>query len=91
MIRPVVQAYAKTAILHETGATVFRDAGFDAVFTGLCTVSTKQQLKTPTIFKSEETQAHGRRPMFRPLLILWIPTVRIGETFKKIKNGAGNN
>lgn len=57
---------AKTARLRETGRQVFGDAGFDTVLTGLGIVSTKWQLETPMIFKSRETQAHGRRATFVP-------------------------
>ncbi len=55
---------AKTALLRETGEMIFGDAGFDSVLTGLGIVSTKWQLETPMIFKSKETQAHGRRATF---------------------------
>ncbi len=57
---------ARTAKLRETGAKVFRDVGFDTVQTGLGIVATKWQLETPMIFKSRETQAHGRRATFVP-------------------------
>ncbi|MBO9429592.1 patatin-like phospholipase family protein [Sulfitobacter sp. R18_1] len=57
---------AKSSKLRETGATVFGDADFDTVLTGLGIVSTKWQLETPMIFKSRETQAHGRRATFMP-------------------------
>ena len=68
-VPPIMRASgkaAKTAKLRETGATVFGDAGFDTVLTGLGIVSTKWQLETPMIFKSKETQAHGRRATFVP-------------------------
>lgn len=68
-VPPIMRACgksAKTARLRETGATVFGDAGFDTVKTGLGIVSTKWQLETPLIFKSRETQAHGRRATFVP-------------------------
>ena len=68
-VPPIMRASgkaAKTARLRETGATVFGDAGFDTVLTGLGIVSTKWQLETPMIFKSKETQAHGRRATFVP-------------------------
>ena len=68
-VPPIMRASgkaAKTAKLRETGATVFGDAGFDRVLTGLGIVSTKWQLETPMIFKSKETQAHGRRATFIP-------------------------
>ncbi|GFE48295.1 hypothetical protein So717_00480 [Roseobacter cerasinus] len=51
-------------------ARVVRDwvtsIGFDTVLTGLGIVSTRWQLETPMIFKSMETQAHGRRATFVP-------------------------
>jgi len=68
-VPPIMRASgkaAKTAALRETGATVFGEAGFDTVLTGLGIVSTKWQLETPMIFKSKETQAHGRRATFVP-------------------------
>lgn len=68
-VPPIMRASgkaAKTAKLRETGATVFGDAGFDTVQTGLGIVSTRWQLETPMIFKSKETQAHGRRATFVP-------------------------
>ncbi len=68
-VPPIMQAsgkVAKTAKLRATGATVFGDAGFETVLTGLGIVSTKWQLETPMIFKSKETQAHGRRATFVP-------------------------
>lgn len=68
-VPPIMRASgkaAKTAKLRETGEKVFRDAGFDTVLTGLGIVSTKWQLETPMIFKSKETQAHGRRATFVP-------------------------
>ena len=68
-VPPIMRASgkaAKTAKLHETGATVFGDSGFDTVLTGLGIVSTKWQLETPMIFKSKEIQAHGRRATFVP-------------------------
>lgn len=68
-VPPIMQASgeaAKTAKLRATGATVFGDAGFETVLTGLGIVSTKWQLETPMIFKSKETQAHGRRATFVP-------------------------
>lgn len=68
-VPPIMQASgkaAKTAKLRATGATVFGDAGFETVLTGLGIVSTKWQLETPMIFKSKQTQAHGRRATFVP-------------------------
>lgn len=57
---------AKSARLRKVGEEVFGKAGFDAVRTGLGIVSTKWQLETPMIFKSRQTQAHGRRATFVP-------------------------
>jgi len=57
---------AKSAMLREVGQTVFEEEGFEAVETGLGIVSTKWQLETPMIFKSRQTQAHGRRATFVP-------------------------
>lgn len=57
---------AKSARLRKVGEEVFGETGFDAVTTGLGIVSTKWQLETPMIFKSRQTQAHGRRATFVP-------------------------
>ncbi|MDG1432111.1 MAG: patatin-like phospholipase family protein [Paracoccaceae bacterium] len=68
-VPPIMRASgkaAKTERLRETGAKVFGDASFDTALTGLGIVSTKWQLETPMIFKSKETQAHGRRATFIP-------------------------
>lgn len=68
-VPPIMQATsrsAKSEKLRETGERVFGDAGFDTVLTGLGIVATKWQLETPMIFKSLETQAHGRRATFVP-------------------------
>jgi len=56
----------KTAALRKVGEEVFGEEDFDAVRTGLGIVSTKWQLETPMIFKSRQTQAHGRRATFVP-------------------------
>jgi len=56
----------RTRHLREVGESVFGDEGFDTVLTGLGIVSTKWQLETPMIFKSRQTQAHGRRATFVP-------------------------
>lgn len=60
------KASERTRRLHEVGRAVFGDEGFDAALTGLGIVSTKWQLETPMIFKSRQTQAHGRRATFIP-------------------------
>lgn len=68
-VPPIMQASsrkAKSAKLRETGDQVFGDAGFDTLRTGVGIVATKWQLETPMIFKSRETQAHGRRATFVP-------------------------
>ena len=68
-VPPIMQAStrsAKSAQLRKTGVSVFGEDGFDTVRTGLGIVSTKWQLETPMIFKSRETQAHGRRATFVP-------------------------
>lgn len=57
---------AKSAALRFAAAQVFDDVGFDAVQTGLGIVSVKWKLETPMIFKSSNTQAHGRRATFVP-------------------------
>jgi len=57
---------AKSAALRFAAEQVFGDAGFDAAQTGLGIVSVKWELETPMIFKSRETQAHGRRATFVP-------------------------
>lgn len=56
----------RTLRLREVGETVFKEDGFDTVLTGLGIVSTKWQLETPMIFKSSQTQAHGRKSTFVP-------------------------
>ncbi len=60
------KANERTRRLHEVGETIFGKDGFDTVLTGLGIVSTKWQLETPMIFKSSQTQAHGRRATFIP-------------------------
>lgn len=60
------KAGERTRRLREVGEAVFGDDGFDTVLTGLGIVSTKWQLETPMIFKSRQTQAHGRRATFVP-------------------------
>lgn len=68
-VPPIMRATgraAKTARLRTTGKQIFGETGFDTVLTGLGIVSTKWQLETPMIFKSRETQAHGRRATFVP-------------------------
>jgi hypothetical protein len=57
---------AKSKELRKVGEAVFDEVGFDAVLTGLGIVSTRWQLETPMIFKSRQTQAHGRRATFTP-------------------------
>lgn len=56
----------KSDALHEVGLTVFGCAGFDDVVTNLGIVSTKWQIETPMIFKSDIGQAHGRVSTFVP-------------------------
>lgn len=56
----------RTRRLREVGEIIFGEDGFDTVLTGLGIVSTKWQLETPMIFKSHQTQAHGRRATFVP-------------------------
>lgn len=58
--------YERTQRLREVGETVFKDDGFNTVLTGLGIVATKWQLETPMIFKSLQTQAHGRKATFVP-------------------------
>lgn len=60
------KAAERTRRLREVGRTVFAEDGFDTALTGLGIVSTKWQLETPMIFKSRQTQAHGRRATFVP-------------------------
>lgn len=57
---------AKSAALRLAATQVFGEAGFAAVQTGLGIVSVKWKFETPMIFKSKETQAHGRRATFVP-------------------------
>lgn len=56
----------RTRRLRAVGEKVFGEDGFDTVRTGLGVVTTKWQLETPMIFKSMQTQAHGRRATFVP-------------------------
>lgn len=56
----------RTRRLQAVGEKVFGEHGFDTVLTGLGVVTTKWQLETPMIFKSIETQAHGRLDSFVP-------------------------
>jgi predicted acylesterase/phospholipase RssA len=58
--------HGKSEALRRVGQEVFHDKGFDAALTGLGIVSTKWQHETPMIFKSRQTQAHGRRATFIP-------------------------
>lgn len=60
------KASERTRRLREVGEVIFGEDGFDTVLTGLGVVSTKWQLETPMIFKSRQTQAHGRRATFVP-------------------------
>lgn len=60
------KAGERTRRLREVGEVIFGEDGFDTVLTGLGVVSTKWQLETPMIFKSRQTQAHGRRATFVP-------------------------
>jgi predicted acylesterase/phospholipase RssA len=60
------KAGERTRRLREVGEVIFGEDGFDTVLTGLGIVSTKWQLETPMIFKSRQTQAHGRRATFVP-------------------------
>ena len=57
---------AKSRALHEVGKKVFGYSGFDAVLTNLGIVSTKWEIETPMIFKSNVNQAHGRTATFVP-------------------------
>jgi patatin-like phospholipase/acyl hydrolase len=65
-IMQVKRRAERTRRLREVGEAVFGDDGFDTVLTGLGIVSTKWQLETPMVFKSRQTQAHGRRATFVP-------------------------
>lgn len=56
----------KSSELHKAAKLIIGDLRFDAVRTGLGIVATKWQQETPMIFKSRETQAHGRRATFVP-------------------------
>lgn len=56
----------RTLRLQHVAKTVFKDDGFDTVLTGLGVVTTKWQFETPMIFKSRQTQAHGRKSTFVP-------------------------
>ena len=57
---------AKSVALHELGQKVFGRTGFDAVLTNVGIVSTKWEIETPMIFKSDVNQAHGRTASFVP-------------------------
>ena len=68
-VRHIMQAKRpceRTRRLREAGKKVFEEAGFDTALTGLGIVATKWRLETPMIFKSRQTQAHGRRNTFTP-------------------------
>lgn len=54
----------KSKALETVGQKVFGDLTFDEMQTGVGVVSTKWELETPMIFKSSQTQAHGRRSTF---------------------------
>ena len=56
----------RTQRLSAVGEKVFGEDGFDKVCTGLGVVTTKWQLETPMIFKSMQTQTHGRCATFAP-------------------------
>ena len=58
--------HERTQRLREVSETVFKDDGFNTVLTGLGIVTTKWQFETPMIFKSSQTQAHGRKASFVP-------------------------
>jgi len=60
------KASERTLRLREVGKAIFNDDGFNTVLTGLGIVTTKWQFETPMIFKSSQTQAHGRRATFVP-------------------------
>jgi uncharacterized protein len=66
-VPPIMQARRprnKSIALEATGRKVFGESKFDTFRTGVGIVSTKWQLETPMIFKSNQTQAHGRQPTF---------------------------
>lgn len=56
----------KSSVLHKVANLVLGELPFDAAKTGLGIVSTRWHQETPMIFKSRETQAHGRRATFVP-------------------------
>ena len=60
------KASEKSSELQRVAKKIVGNLGFDAVKTGLGIVATKWQQETPMIFKSLETQAHGRRATFQP-------------------------
>lgn len=60
------KAGERTPCLRGGSETVFGDCGFDSVLTSLGIVSNKWQLETPMMFKSRQTQAHGRSATFVP-------------------------
>lgn len=68
-VPPIMQAKragAKSAELRRVGQLIFGEATFSAAVTGLGVVATKWHAETPMIFKSRQTQAHGRRATFVP-------------------------
>lgn len=57
---------AKSKALEQLANTVFRDARFEDVKTGLGIVATRWDFEKPMIFKASVAQAHGRHATFVP-------------------------
>ncbi len=66
IIMQAKRATKKSEELHRVAKILMGDRGFDEVKTGLGVVATKWHHETPMIFKSRETQVHGRRATFLP-------------------------
>lgn len=60
------KAEEKSAKLAELAVSIYGDAKFEDVKTGLGIVSTKWEMEKPMIFKGNIAQAHGRKGSFTP-------------------------
>lgn len=65
-IMKVKSAEEKSKALADLATTVFGDAKFDTVKTGVGIVATRWAIERPMIFKADVGQAHGRAGTFSP-------------------------
>lgn len=65
IMRPLLPAQ-KTRALKQLADTVFGDARFEDVKTGVGIVTTRWDFEIPRIFKGHISQAHGRHATFKP-------------------------